>query len=112
MTFLVSAGACRPIGQQHINVMAHHTVFINSNLGMHSDLAGPMGQTTIARKVVIDQPPGGMVNDYHSNLMDYVTVAVGDIHQISFRLTDWRGQEITMDVAWSLSIIFVPEKEF
>ena len=100
------------IGQQHINVMAHHTVFINSNLGMHNDSVGPMGQTTIARKVVIDQPPGSTVNDYHSNLMDYVTVAAGDIHQISFRLTDWRGQDIDMDVAWSLSIIFVPEKEF
>ena len=60
------------IGQQHINVMAHHTVFINSSLGMHNDTIGPMGQTTIARKVVIDQPPGGLVNDYHSNLMDYV----------------------------------------
>ena len=100
------------VGQQHINVMAHHTVFINSSLGMHNDSVGPMGQTTIARKVVIDQPPGGLVNDYHSNLMDYVTVPKGDIHQISFRLTDWRGQDIDMDVAWSMSIIFVPEKEF
>ena len=100
------------IGQQHINVMAHHTVFINSSLGMHNDSIGPMGQTTIARKVVIDQPPGGTVNDYHSNLCDYVTVPAGEIHQISFRLTDWRGQDIDMDAAWSLSIIFVPEKEF
>jgi len=39
-------------------------------------------------------------------------VPAGEIHQISFRLTDWRGQDIDMDVAWSLSIIFVPEKEF
>ena len=100
------------IGQQHINVMAHHTVFIHSSLGMHNDSVGPMGQTTIARKVVIDQPPGGTVNDYHSNLCDYVTVPAGEIHQISFRLTDWRGQDIDMDAAWSLSIIFVPEKEF
>ena len=88
------------------------TVFINSSLGMHNDSVGPMGQTTIARKVVIDQPPGTTVNDYHSNLCDYVTVPAGEIHQISFRLTDWRGHDIDMDVAWSLSIIFVPEKEF
>ena len=100
------------IGQQHINVMAHHTIFINSSLGMHNDSIGPMGQTTIARKVVIDQPPGGTVNDYHSSLVDFVSVPAGEIHQISFRLTDWRGQDVDMDAAWSLSINFVPEKEF
>jgi hypothetical protein len=92
--------------------MAHHTVFINSSLGMHNDTIGPLGQSTIARKVVIDQPPGQTVNDYHSSLVDYVAVPAGDIHQISFRLTDWRGQDIDMDAAWSLSIIFVPEKDF
>jgi len=27
-------------------------------------------------------------------------------------LTDWREQDVDMDAAWSLSIIFVPEKEF
>ena len=100
------------VGQQHINVMAHSTVFINSSLGMHNDSIGPMGQTTIARKVVVDQPPGGTVNDYHSSLLDFVTVPAGEIHQISFRLTDWQGHDIDMDAAWSLSIIFVPEKEF
>ena len=100
------------VGQQHINVMAHHTIFINSSLGMHNDTIGPLGQSTIARKVVIDQPPGSTVNDYHSSLMDYVAIPAGDIHQISFRLTDWRGHDIDMDVAWSLSIIFVPEKDF
>jgi hypothetical protein len=100
------------VGQQHINVMAHHTVFINSSLGFHNDSVGPRGQTTIARKVVIDQPPGSTVNDYHSSLMDYVSVPAGDIHQISFRLTDWEGKDIDMDVAWSMSIIFVAEHEF
>ena len=92
--------------------MAHHTVFINSNLGMHSDSVGPLGQSSIARKVVIDQPAGGLVNDYHSSPFDYVEVPAGDIHQISFKLTDWRGQEIDMQVGWSLSIILVSEREF
>ena len=100
------------VGESHINVMAHHTVFINSNLGMHSDSVGPLGQSSIARKVVIDQPAGGLVNDYHSSPFDYVEVPAGDIHQISFKLTDWRGQEIDMQVGWSLSIILVPEREF
>ena len=81
-------------------------------MGFHNQSIGPLGQTTIARKVVIDQPPGGMVNDYHSSLMDYVSIPAGDIHQKSFRLTDWEGKDIDMDVAWSMSIIFVAEHEF
>jgi hypothetical protein len=63
------------VGQQHINVMAFSNVFINSSLGMHNDSIGPMGQTTIARKVVVDQPPGGTVNDYHSSLLDFVIIS-------------------------------------
>ena len=92
--------------------MAHHTIFICSSIGMHSDSVGPLGQSSIARKVVIDQPAGGLVNDYHSSPFDYVDVPAGDVHQISFKLTDWRGQEIDMQVGWSLSIILVPEREF
>ena len=79
---------------------------------MHSDSIGPLGQTSIARKVVIDQPQGGIVNDYHRSGFDYVELPAGDIHQISFRLTDWGGDDVEMDVGWSMSIIPVPETEF
>ena len=72
LIFKEGSSASPIVGESHVNVMAHHTVFINSNLGMHSDSVGPMGQTSIARKVVIDQPPGGTVNDYHSSGYDYI----------------------------------------
>ena len=98
--------------EQHVNTMRHHTVFINSDLGTHNNSIGPLSQTTIARKVVIDQPYGAMVNDYHSLPFDYISLDKQSISAMRFRLTDWMGHSVDMPLGWSLSIIFVPEEEF
>jgi len=95
----------------HVNVMAYHSLFINSTLGGHNDTLGPIGQSTIARKVVIDQPTGGFVHDFHSLPFDYITLEKQSISSIRFRVTDWRGQTVEMS-DWSLSIVLVPEDEF
>ena len=95
----------------HVNRMAYHTLFINSSLGNHDDSIGPMSQSTIARKVVIDQPPGGQVNDFHSLPYDYISLEKQSISAIRFRVTDWRGQTIEMG-HWSLSLILVEEEQF
>ena len=92
--------------------MRHHTLFINSDLGSHNDSIGPMSQSTIARKIVIDSPYGSMVNDFHSFPYDYIQLEKGSINAMRFRLTDWAGHSVTMESGWSLSIIFVPEEEF
>ena len=95
----------------HINVQAHHTLFINSTLGMHSDSYGPVGQTTIARKVVCDQPAGGMIHDYHGQIHDYITLEPQSLDSVRFRVTDWQGHTVDMS-HWSLSIIIIPEANF
>jgi hypothetical protein len=96
----------------HVNVLAYHTLFINSSLGMHNDSIGPIGQSTIARKVVIDAPPGGMVHDFHSTPYDYISLEPQSISSIRFRVTDWRGETVTPMSHWSASILLVPEEEF
>jgi len=96
----------------HVNVLAYHTLFVNSTLGMHNDSIGPVGQSTIARKVVIDAPPGGMIHDFHSTPYDYITLEQQSISSIRFRVTDWRGETVTPMSHWSASIILVPEEEF
>jgi hypothetical protein len=100
------------VAMGHVNVMAYHTLFINSTLGMHNDSIGPNGQSTIARKVVVDAPPGGMVNDYHSSQLDYITIEPQTISSIRFRVTDWAGRTVSRMGHWSASIILVPEEEF
>ena len=95
-----------------VSVLRYHTIFINSDLGSHSDSIGPLSQSTIMRKVVVDQPFGQMINDFHGTLTDYVQLEKQSISSIRFRLTDWQGQPVTIEQGWSLSIILVPEEEF
>ena len=95
----------------HVNVQAYHSLFINSTLGSHSDTLGPIGQSTIARKVVIDQPPGNFVHDFHSLPFDFIRIEKQSISSIRFRVTDWQGQTVEMS-DWSLSVVLVPEDEF
>ena len=93
------------------NSMAFHTLFISSSLGTHNDSIGPVSQSTIARKVVIDQPYGGFIHDFHGLGHDYVILEKQAISALNFRVTDWRGHTVDMQ-HWSLSIILIPESEF
>ena len=91
--------------------MAYHTLFINSTLGTHSDTIGPVGQSTIARKVVIESGQGSFVHDFHATPFDFLQLEKQSISSIRFRVTDWQGHSVEMS-PWSLSIIFVPDEEF
>ena len=96
----------------HVNVLRYHSLFIASSLGTHADSVGPQGQSSVARKIVIDQPAGGFVNDFHSLPFDYISLDKQSIAAIHFRLTDWRGRTVDMSAPWSLSVIIVPESDF
>jgi hypothetical protein len=99
------------IAANHINSLAFHTLFINSSLGSHTDTVGPLSQTTIARKVTVDVPPGHMIHDYHSTQLDYIGLEKQSISAISFKVTDWRGNAVVMS-HWSLSLILIEEDQF
>jgi len=99
-------------GNQHVNLLPFSTLFINSDLGSHNDSIGPISQSSIARKVVCDVPYGGIIHDYHSQALDYITLDKQSITSIRVRLTDWDGTPIDLEMPWSMSIILVPESEF
>ena len=99
-------------GNQHINLLPFSTLFINSDLGSHNDSIGPISQSSIARKIVCDVPHGGVIHDFHSQPLDYVTLEKQSITSIRVHLTDWDGTPIDLEMPWSLSIILVPESEF
>ena len=99
-------------GQAHINVMGYHTLFIQcSELGLQGDSLTCVGDTSVVRRIVLDQHQGSMVHDFHSLPFDYVRVPKSQIHQLRFRLTDWLGRTVDFENAWSFSLIFVPEDE-
>ena len=96
----------------HVNVLRYNTLFIASSLGSHNDSVGPISQSTIARKVVLSEARGGMVEDHHSLPHDFIALEPQSISAITFRLTDWKGGTVPMSIPWSLSIILVEEQEF
>ena len=83
------------ISNSHINLLPLHTLFLHSDLAGQNDTLGPQGEGTILRKIIIDMPQGSMVHDFHSQLFgDYVTLERGNIHTMTFWLTDFEGREI------------------
>ena len=99
------------VAASHVNTMAYHTLFIHSSLGTHNDTIGPVGQSTIARKVVVEGGQGSFIHDFHSTPFDYLALDKQSITSIRFRVTDWRGNPVEMS-PWSLSIVLVPEDQF
>jgi len=112
--YKITGNSTTPItGDGHINVMPYHSLFLHSNLGLQGDAIGPDNSQSIIRKVVLDQPPGSMVNDFHSLPYDYVSVQPGQIRNLHFRLADYRGRTVDMlHTGLSFSLLFVPEDEF
>ena len=110
----ITGNATTPItGEGHINVVPYHTLFLHSDLGLQGDAIGPDNSQSIIRKIVIDQPPGTMVHDFHSLPYDYVSVQASQIRNLHFRLADYRGWTVDMlHTGLSFSLLFVPEDEF
>ena len=100
------------VGEMHVNVLRYHSLFIATSLGSHSDTIGPLGQTSFARKVLISEARGGMIDDRHALPFDYITLEPQNISSITFRLSDYRGRTVPMSVPWSLSLVIVDEQEF
>ena len=93
----------------HVNLMRYHSLFISTSLGNHADSYGPLGQSSIAKKVCVDVPYGSMIHDSRSTGMDFLTLEKQSISSITFRLTDWEGHDVEMDSPWSCSIIIMPD---
>ncbi len=112
LAFQIPTSGTSLTGNQIVNLLPHHTLFIASDLGSHNDSVGPISQSSIARKVVVDVPHGSMIHDYHSSQLDYITLEKQSVTAIRVRLTDWEGNAIDLESPWSLSIIMIPESEF
>ena len=112
--YKITGNSTTPIvGEGHINVQPYHSLFLHSNLGLQGDCIGPDNSQSIVRKIVLDAPPGNMVNDFHSLPYDYVSVQPSQVRNLSFRLADYRGRTIDMlHTGLSFSLLFVPEDEF
>ena len=100
------------ISNGHISVMPYHSLFIHSDLGTQDDSIGPNGEQSIIRRIVLDQPLGSMIHDFHSLPHDYVTIPRGNIRTMNFKITNYEGIEVDMNnMNISFSIIFLSDEQ-
>ena len=101
------------ISNGHVSLMPYHSLFLHSDLGTQGDSMGPSGEQSIIRRVVLDQPPGAMIHDFHSLPHDFVSVPRGNIRTINFKITNYEGKEVDMShMNISFSLIFLDAEEF
>ena len=112
LAFALPTSGTSVTGNQIVNLLPYHTLFISSTLGSHNDSVGPISQSSIARKVVCSVPHGSMIHDFHSQALDYITLTKQSITAVEVSLRDWENKPIELDAPWSLSIILVPESQF
>ena len=100
------------ISNGHISIMPYHSLFIHSDLGTQNDSIGPNGESSIIRRIVMDQVIGSMIHDFHSLPHDYVSVPRSNIRTINFRITNYEGKEVDMShMNISFSIIFISDEQ-
>ena len=93
--------------------MPYHSLSLHSDLGLQGDCIGPDNSQSIMRKIVLDQPPGSMVNALHSLPYDYVPAQPSQIRSLHFRLADYKGRTVDMlHPGFSFSLLSVPEDAF
>ena len=84
---------------------------MHSDLGEGGDSIGANGETDIIRKITIDVPPGQIVHDFRSTVLDGVTIPKGSYQRLAFRLTNYENKGIDMgDLPINFSVIFVADE--
>jgi hypothetical protein len=92
----------------HVDLRAIHSCFIViDELGRNQALAPWGGRASIMKRVTVDQPVGGIVNDQHTGLpQDHSPCGSASFRQLHVRLLDSHGQVITGLGHLCFSVVF------
>ena len=97
-------------GQDMVNILPYHQLFLRSNLGNDMDVFGPDGSSDIIRRIIVERGLNEMIVDRHGIATDSITVENRQLASLSFRLTDYKGSTVdTNGHPLSFSLIILPE---
>ena len=93
-------------------MMPHQNLFICFNtFGVLNQSQGPSGETSILRRIPIDQPWGNMLHSQHSSQADYIDVSGQQLDTLSFQIRDTEHRIVdTMGHHISFSICLLAEE--
>ena len=89
-----------------VQLMPHQNLFICSNtFGNLNQSQGPSGETSILRRIPIDQPWGNMLHSQHSSQSDYIDVSGQQLESLAFqirdtehRIVDTKGHNVSFSI--------------
>ena len=96
-----------------VQTMPHQNLFICSNtFGNLNQSQGPSGETSILRRIPIDQPWGNMLHSQHSSQADYIDVSGQQLDTLSFqnrdtehRIVDTKGHNVSFSICLMAKVI-------
>ncbi len=94
-------------GNAVISSQQHHQLFVHSSLAQPGDSWGPLGQSDIIRRVVMDGAPNSLIADRHTTAYDQIRVQAHPLRSMRFSLRDVHGRLVDLrGHSWSFSLVF------
>ena len=93
------------------NLQANTQLFIKTNLGIPATSVGPLGNMSIARRVVLDAPLFGLCVDRHTTSWDSIAIpGHTTISTITMKLCGYDGNPVDLQgQPWSASLTIFRE---
>ena len=93
------------------DLVPYKTLFLcSSTFGNLGQSVGPVGQSDIVRRIVVNAPFGNNVHEVHSTNADYVDCSNTTLSQMRWRLTDAVGRTVDLKGhGISFSVCFLDE---
>ena len=84
-------------GENFVDLVPYETLFLcSSTIGNLGQSVGPVGQSDIVRRIVVNAPFGNNVHEVHSTNAHYVDCSNTTLSQMRWRLTDAVGRTVDL----------------
>jgi hypothetical protein len=100
--------ASNPFVSGFINTLPYDSIFITCNQLSAFENIGPRGERNLLKKVLVNEPYGGLINDNWINEYDFTNVSKQLLRTLEFKIVDPYGNELNLHGATvSFSVLFI-----
>ena len=107
--------AMQPYVSGFINTLPYDSIFITCNQLSAFENIGPRGERNLLKKVLVNEPYGGLLNDNWINEYDFTNVGRLLLRTLEFKVQDPYGNELNLHgatVSFSVLLIDISSKIF
>ena len=105
---LVDYNVTKPFKTGVINTLPYEYLYITCNQLSSFENIGPRGERSLLKKVMVNEPFGGLINDNWFNEFDFADVSKQLLRTLEFRVVDPYGYEVNLngaEISFSIGLI-------